>query len=133
MAMLEVHDLHTSFFTPAGEVKAVNGLSFNLEQGKVLGIVGESGSGKSVTAYSILQILGDSLRGAGKVKQPMYIIMINICMIRTCLLFLIAPRVRNVRGVAVTYPITWALTAVCMTVYYMKFHRKLRKEEIQER
>ena len=57
MAMLEVHDLHTSFFTPAGEVKAVNGLSFNLEQGKVLGIVGESGSGKSVTAYSILQIL----------------------------------------------------------------------------
>ena len=57
MAMLEVRDLHTSFFTPAGEVKAVNGMSFNLERGKVLGIVGESGSGKSVTAYSILQIL----------------------------------------------------------------------------
>ena len=57
MAMLEVRDLHTSFFTPAGEVKAVNGISFNLDSGKVLGIVGESGSGKSVTAYSILQIL----------------------------------------------------------------------------
>lgn len=57
MAMLEVKDLHTSFFTPAGEVKAVNGISFNLDSGKVLGIVGESGSGKSVTAYSILQIL----------------------------------------------------------------------------
>ena len=57
MAMLEVRDLHTSFFTPAGEVKAVNGVSFNLDHGKVLGIVGESGSGKSVTAYSILQIL----------------------------------------------------------------------------
>jgi len=57
MAMLEVRDLHTSFFTPAGEVKAVNGISFNLDHGKVLGIVGESGSGKSVTAYSILQIL----------------------------------------------------------------------------
>ena len=57
MAMLEVRDLHTSFFTPAGEVKAVNGMSFNLDSGKVLGIVGESGSGKSVTAYSILQIL----------------------------------------------------------------------------
>ena len=57
MALLEVNDLHTSFYTPAGEVKAVNGVSFQLERGKVLGIVGESGSGKSVTAYSILQIL----------------------------------------------------------------------------
>ena len=57
MSMLEVRDLHTSFFTPAGEVRAVNGVSFNLDSGKVLGIVGESGSGKSVTAYSIMQIL----------------------------------------------------------------------------
>lgn len=60
MALLEVNDLHTSFYTPAGEVKAVNGVSFQLERGKVLGIVGESGSGKSVTAYSILQLLGKS-------------------------------------------------------------------------
>ena len=63
MALLEVKDLHSSFFTPAGEVKAVNGVSFNLERGKVLGIVGESGSGKSATAYSILQILAS----AGKI------------------------------------------------------------------
>lgn len=55
--LLEVKDLRTSFFTDAGEVKAVNGISFNLDRGKVLGIVGESGSGKSVTAYSIMQIL----------------------------------------------------------------------------
>ena len=55
--LLEVRDLHTSFFTDAGEVKAVNGVSFNLDRGKVLGIVGESGSGKSVTSYSIMQIL----------------------------------------------------------------------------
>ena len=55
--LLEVRDLHTSFFTPAGEVKAVNGVSFNLDRRKVLGIVGESGSGKSVTAYSVMQIL----------------------------------------------------------------------------
>ena len=59
MSLLEVKDLHTSFFTPSGEVKAVNGLSFSLEKGKVLGIVGESGSGKSVTAYSVLQILSN--------------------------------------------------------------------------
>ncbi len=63
MALLEVKDLQTSFFTDAGEVKAVNGVSFNLERGKVLGIVGESGSGKSVTAYSIMQILA----GTGKI------------------------------------------------------------------
>jgi oligopeptide transport system ATP-binding protein len=57
MSLLSVKDLHTSFFTSSGEVKAVNGISFNLDEGKVLGIVGESGSGKSITAYSIMQIL----------------------------------------------------------------------------
>ena len=61
--LLEVSDLRTSFFTDAGEVKAVNGVSYNLERGKVLGIVGESGSGKSVSAYSIMQILA----GTGKI------------------------------------------------------------------
>ena len=41
MALLEVKDLHTSFFTDAGEVKAVNGVSFNLERGKVLGMASQ--------------------------------------------------------------------------------------------
>ncbi|MCR5102703.1 MAG: ABC transporter ATP-binding protein [Butyrivibrio sp.] len=63
--ILEVKNLHTSFFTDSGEVKAVNGVSFSLEAGKILGIVGESGSGKSVTAYSIMQILA----GTGKVVE----------------------------------------------------------------
>ena len=58
--ILEVDDLHTSFFTDNGEVQAVNGISFSLEAGKTLGIVGESGSGKSVTAYSIMQILAET-------------------------------------------------------------------------
>ena len=62
MALLEVKNLRTTFFTDAGEVKAVNGISFNLERGKVLGIVGESGSGKSVTAYSIMQILAPTAK-----------------------------------------------------------------------
>ena len=52
--ILEIKDERLSFFTPAGEVKALNGVSFSMNQGDVLGIVGESGSGKSVTAYSIM-------------------------------------------------------------------------------
>ena len=55
--LLQVKNLCTSFNVDSGEVRAVNGISFNLEKGKVLGIVGESGSGKSVTAYSIMRIL----------------------------------------------------------------------------
>lgn len=59
MSLLEIKDLKTSFFTPLGEVKAVDGISFSADRGQVLGIVGESGSGKSVTAYSIMQILSN--------------------------------------------------------------------------
>lgn len=58
--LLQVKDLHTSFYTESGEVRAVNGVSFNLQRGKILGIVGESGSGKSVTAYSVMQILAET-------------------------------------------------------------------------
>ena len=59
--ILEVRDLHTTFSTDqGGQVNAVNGVSFALEPGKILGIVGESGSGKSVTAYSIMDILSDN-------------------------------------------------------------------------
>lgn len=65
MSLLEVKDLKTSFFTPLGEVKAVNGVTYEIERGKTLGIVGESGSGKSVSAYSVLQILAESGKVVG--------------------------------------------------------------------
>ena len=52
--LLEIKDEKLSFVTPAGEVKALNGVSFSMNEGEVLGLVGESGSGKSVTAYSIM-------------------------------------------------------------------------------
>lgn len=57
MSLLEIKNLHTSFFTDAGELKAVRGISFKLEKGKTIGIVGESGCGKSVTALSIMRLV----------------------------------------------------------------------------
>src|SRR5687767_1626144 len=54
--ILEVEDLHTYCFTRMGTIKAVDGVSFTLRQGEVLGIVGESGSGKTMTALSLLQL-----------------------------------------------------------------------------
>ena len=57
MALLEVRDLHTRFFTREGVVRAVDGVTFSVEVGKTLGIVGESGCGKSVTALSIMGLI----------------------------------------------------------------------------
>ena len=59
MPTLEVKDLATWFSTEEGTVKAVDGVSFTLEKGEVLGIVGESGSGKSVTSLSLLRLVAD--------------------------------------------------------------------------
>lgn len=55
--LLEVKNLKTSFFTQAGEFRALRGVSFDLEKGETLGVVGESGSGKSVLALSIMKVL----------------------------------------------------------------------------
>ena len=55
--LIEVKNLTTSFFTADGEVRAVDGVSFEIEEGKTMGLVGESGCGKSVTALSIMRLI----------------------------------------------------------------------------
>ncbi|MDR3050690.1 MAG: ABC transporter ATP-binding protein [Oscillospiraceae bacterium] len=55
--LLRIDDLYVSFFTPAGEVRAVDGISYTLRRGEVLGIVGESGSGKSVSVNALMRMV----------------------------------------------------------------------------
>ncbi len=79
--------------------------------------------------YSILQIFAESMRGVGKSRVPMIIILTNICLIRTVLLSIVVPMSPSVRTVAAADPITWALTSVCMAAYYFSWHRKHKTEE----
>jgi ABC-type dipeptide/oligopeptide/nickel transport system ATPase component len=62
MALLEVKDLRTYFYTQEGVVKAVDGTSYVVEEGETLGLVGESGCGKSVSALSILRLIPPAAR-----------------------------------------------------------------------
>ena len=63
--LIDIEDLRVSFFTPGGEVQAVRGVSWFLNEGEALGIVGESGSGKSVSAYAIMRLLQSPGRVVG--------------------------------------------------------------------
>ena len=67
MALLEVCELHTSFFLPQGEARAVDGVSFAIDPGRTLGIVGESGCGKTMTALSILRLTPPAARVRGRI------------------------------------------------------------------
>ena len=76
--LVDIKNERLSFFTPAGEVKALNDVSIHLKEGEVLGIVGESGSGKSVTAYSLMgltahpgKLIGGNLNFNGHVIENM--------------------------------------------------------------
>ena len=69
MALLDVNDLHVSFWTRQGEVQAVRGAMLNVEEGEILGLVGESGSGKSTLVRSILRVLPEGADPA--TNQPL--------------------------------------------------------------
>ena len=86
--LLEVKSLRTSFFTDAGEVRAVDGVSFSVEPGKLMGIVGESGSGKTASVLSIMRLLPDSAK----------IVSGEIIFENQDLLKLSEPDMRHVRG-----------------------------------
>ncbi len=70
--------------------------------------------------YLILEVLGGTIRGAGKAIPPMAIILINICVLRTILVFVMMSSFHDIRGIAIAYPITWASTALGMAIYYWR-------------
>ncbi len=128
--LLEVKNLHVSFFTHAGEVKAVNGISYTVGESEVVGIVGESGSGKSVEAYSIMGILEDP----GKVTEG------SITFDGKDVLALNKKEQRKFRGSEVSMIFQNPMT--CLNPSYtigsqlseaLKVHEKLSKNEINDR
>ena len=81
--------------------------------------------------YPVHQILGDSLRGQGKTKVPMLIVLLNLCLIRSALLFWIVPHTRSIQSVVAAYPVTWGLTALGMCVYYCSENGLISKRKRQ--
>ena len=74
--------------------------------------------------YCFLEIPADAMRGLGESRRPMLIVTLNLCLVRTALLFLIASRWRDVRAVALCYPVTWGLTGGCMLLTWFRMERK---------
>src|SRR6187455_431513 len=89
MSLLTVDHLRTYFHAEHGLVKAVDDVSFRIEEGRTLGIVGESGSGKSVTSFSIMRLLA----GAGVIEPGS-----KIALLGKDLVGLPEPQMRQVRG-----------------------------------
>jgi len=87
--LLEIEGLKTQFFTSAGTVRAVDGISYDVEEGETVAIVGESGCGKSVSALSILRLISD---------PPGRIVDGSVCFMGQDLLALSGEEIRQVRG-----------------------------------
>ncbi|MBO4359647.1 MAG: MATE family efflux transporter [Eubacteriaceae bacterium] len=79
--------------------------------------------------YIILETFADTLRGTGRSIPPMIIILVNICIVRTVLLYTLTSRWHEIEAVAVTYPVTWALTALFLTIYWFSARKKILSGE----
>lgn len=128
--VLEIENLHTSFFTRRGEVQAVRDVNFSLERGEILGVVGESGSGKSVTAMSVMQLLG---RG-GKITKG------SVNFDGTDLVGLAEEQLREVRGARISMVFQDPMSSLNPLITVGKqvqemldTHTKLSKAEAKER
>ncbi len=129
--ILSVKDLRTHFFTRAGVVKAVDGVSFDLRQGETLGIVGESGSGKTVTALSIMRLIA---------QPPGRIVGGSITFDGRDVLALKDRELRRLRGSVMSMIFQDPMTALnpVLSIGYqlretLKKHQKLRGRQADER
>ena len=128
--VLEIENLHTSFFTRRGEVKAVRGVNFSLERGEILGVVGESGSGKSVTAMSVMQLLASG----GKITDG------TVNFDGTDLVGLSEEKLREVRGARISMVFQDPMSSLNPLITVGKqvqemldTHTKMSKAEAKER
>lgn len=131
MKLLEVNDLKTYFYTDAGCAKAIDGVSFSIEKGKVLGIVGESGCGKSVTSLSIMGLIDPVV---GKNEGG------NIYFKGTDLLKLSLKEMREIRGNKISMIFQEPMTSLnpVFTVGYqieeaLILHKKMEKNAAHKR
>lgn len=134
--ILEVENLKTYFETNNGIVKAVNGVSFDVKKGEVLGIVGESGCGKSATAFSITQLLP----GAGKIFEGVINYKYNDQIIDLAKLDVYGKKLRSIRGSEISVIFQEPMTAF-NPVYtignqiaeVMLLHQKITKAEAKQK
>ncbi len=128
--LIDIEDLRVSFFTPGGEVQAVRGVSWYLDEGEALGIVGESGSGKSVSVYAIMQLL----------QEPGKIVGGSIRFNGIDMLSLSEEEIRKIRGndIAMIFqdpmtslnPVYTVGNQICEP---LELHRNMKGEEAEKR
>ncbi|MDI6763416.1 MAG: ABC transporter ATP-binding protein [Thermodesulfobacteriota bacterium] len=130
MSLLQVRDLKTYFYTDAGVVRAVDGVSYDLKEGETLGLVGESGCGKSVSALSILRLIAN---------PPGKIVGGEIFFEGKDLLKISEKEIRNIRGnhIAMIFqePMTSlnpVLTIGLQIGEALELHRNMNKKEARE-
>jgi peptide/nickel transport system ATP-binding protein len=129
-ALLEVKDLRTSFFTPYGEVRALDGVSFSVAPGRLTGLVGESGSGKTVSVLSIMRLLPENARIVGG----------SIVFEETDLLRLSEAEMRSVRGARIAMIFQEPMTSLnpvftigSQIAEAIRLHQRTKRRETRER